>query len=1132
MQTFKKKQIALAVGASLMVMAGAAQATAPAAFGARALKPVLATPASQLNANALYAATGFTGTLPVVFNITAPADTAVAGQFAVVSNIALTVNAANTAATTVGASVATDDIVVYAGTAGATQINLVVPAAGQTFTGNLATASAVTVAFSITTAGNEALRLNPTSGALEYTTDKTAATIAWLPVSVGVQAVTGDEIVATDSSGAPNTTNVTPSAQSAFNTVAPAGTAKTRSAAGSSLVDGVVIDTVTPLTAAIVVGSATTGLNFTSNVAACSPSLTDVNNAADIAAVAPTAPATGLTTAIAGSLNTITFAGATTDWTTGDVTVDAAAYVSNCFNPGIAPGSLPFTLAVTATAANLPTYALVYKADGTNQVLTALPATITDGAAPAFISATATSIGNLILTYSEPLVGFGGADELREVAENVLLGGDSIAALNLNADGALADVVAGTATNQGTLTISGLQTTDLAKQVSVLKGLSVAEQNDAGFSVTADILDPLGGVSTAAAEFLPAVAATTITAAPVTIAVGPDTTASAATTVADPTKVGSVILKFAAGKEVVLNTGKTLADLALDLVVTVNGLAGQTPVSFKVYPTAADLVLSADGSTLTIDLPTDLIYQNISAATTMDVAYAVTNVADVLIDKNVATEVVIVAAGNENVVLPLSATATFDALSTMSISGTLTGASNGSRVHAHLAKWVNTPVTDVASVTITSGKISNPLDKVATDLAINFADTVTLEAAITTALNTAKAAAAAVPGVSVATAAVKAAPFPVYVKLIRSNDVTAANSTDYLEASAILALTMAEFDDTANGEDTAVARDDDNTSADIYDPTYQVMLDPNTGAISGKLTGSITYKKTAGTVTARGLNNYGSVAQGLVDANGKFNLIAGTDPTTAEIAAALPADLFLILVHEDQQNTRSYTQLTSANPGASNYLAYVPDLRRAGTRVVLGVAPGVAGTATGTAVNIDLAKYWVDNLAVSTSWALMPVGTVSGLKAVDVPRSFVGVDSSTGVPHSYWTNDAGATDMALALAGNKVGLATELGTGDTLSTITSANFVSGAAALAFANSGAAANQTLTFAQAATITAKVPAGWSLVTVPAAGLNATTVSAVLRVGYGVTTTTWYAADGAMPAFAAGEVVFVYSKLGGAL
>lgn len=84
--------------------------------------------------------------------------------------------------------------------------------------------------------------------------------------------------------------------------------------------------------------------------------------------------------------------------------------------------------------------------------------------------------------------------------------------------------------------------------------------------------------------------------------------ASAATTVADATKVGTIILKFSAGKEVALNTGKTLDDLASDLVVTVNGLAGQTPVSFKVYPKAADLNLSTDGFALTVpahspDLP-------------------------------------------------------------------------------------------------------------------------------------------------------------------------------------------------------------------------------------------------------------------------------------------------------------------------------------------------------------------------------------------------------------------------------------------------------------------------------------------------------------------------------------------------
>jgi len=1187
MQKFAKKQIAVAVGASLLIMAGAAQAGVPAAAPApRATKPVLATPTLQADADALYSTTGFTGTLPVLMNFTAPADsTSPVIGFAVVTGgfDGIKVNAANNAATTVGASVATDDIVVYAGTVGATQINLVVPNASAIFTPNANTsATGANAAFNIFTAGSEAVRLNATSGALEYTTDKNATTITWLPVSIGVQvpAQTGtvrNAITANDSTdvapldheAATSTVIAAVAGQSLFNTVAPTASAKTVGTGG--LVNGVEINTVTPLSAAIVVGSATTGIAFTSNVAGCSPG-TDSNNAADIAAAAAVAPATGLTTAISGNLNTITFVGATTDWTTGAAAVDAAAYVSDCFNTGIATGSLPFNLGVTATPANLPTYSLVFDAAGANQVMTSIP-TVTDGVAPTVTAATLGVAGTttpLSLTFSEPMTLSTGAANaasmLREVAENVFLGSNSLAALNLNAGGTLSIPAAGAiapTAGKSTMTISGIQTTDLVgKTVTVTTGIALQESNDTSYNSAVAAKDTLGSLSgglfsTSASSGAEGASVTALATSTPVITIGfADTTASAATTTADANKIGLITVTFPTNRGVGYNTGKTFSNLTGQIVVTVTGnSAAGAPVTFQFFPTAIASGVPASGqmvlspsvlgasNTLIINPPTDLIYSKITSLTPGSVTVQYLN-----LDNNVATNVLVgtiaaapvVSSGSETVSLPLSATATSSDLLTQSITGTLSGASSGSLVHAHLMKWVETPTYNPATFSITSGRITDSGDKVATDLAIQYApgDKAALEALIATQMNGVKPSQAAVPGVSNSTPAVAAASIPVYVQLVRSSDVQASSkiAQNYKEARAILSTVAddaAFYADSASGVPSG--------SLDVT-PVYMVMLNPSTGAITGRLTGQLTIKRTEGSVSALGLGTVAlNVAEGLVDSAGKFNLIVATEPSTSEISKGTKglADQFVILVHEDQANTRRYTQLTSANKDATNYVPFEPNLYTlSGTRTVLGVAPGVAGkftATTGSAATIPLSNQNVVTLNNSTAWQLFNMGTPAGTAGHAAPRSFVGIDSSTGAVTSYWTNDGLAADMAFAMAGNKVGVSTELAT-STLSTIDNAKLVTGAATLAVKNDVAGATQTLTWAQAAPVAAKLAAGWSLATVPASGLNSTTVGAVLKVGaQSGGDVTWFKDDvgnGAITQFAAGTPVFVYSKAGGNL
>lgn len=193
----------------------------------------------------------------------------------------------------------------------------------------------------------------------------------------------------------------------------------------------------------------------------------------------------------------------------------------------------------------------------------------------------------------------------------------------------------------------------------------------------------------------------------------------------------------------------------------------------------------------------------------------------------------------------------------------------------------------------------------------------------------------------------------------------------------------------------------------------------------------------------------------------------------------------------------------------------------------------------------------------TTAWQLFNMGTPAGTAGHAGPRAFIGINSDgktggNGMVQSFWTNDnrdlnndgdsgdggesvADSNDMAFAMAGNKVGVSTELAT-STLSTIDKFKFVAGANTLAFKDGTAGADKTLTWAQAAPVAAKLAVGWSLATVPASGLNSTTVGAVLKVGaQSGGDVTWFKDDvgnGAITQFTAGTPVFVYSKAGGNL
>ncbi len=271
-------------------------------------------------------------------------------------------------------------------------------------------------------------------------------------------------------------------------------------------------------------------------------------------------------------------------------------------------------------------------------------------------------------------------------------------------------------------------------------------------------------------------------------------------------------------------------------------------------------------------------------------------------------------------------------------------------------------------------------------------------------------------------------------------------------------------------------------------------------------------------------------------------------------------------MHRDA--TGKYTLLTSADPAAANYVPFSPD--------IFNKVTGTGGVAMRAETKLSVTDVKALAIPASANWALYGLGkpamatkpavTVTADKAF--PRKFVGLNTSSGLPVSFWTNDgAGASsdDIALALAGNKVGLATELmtdtgaTTGPTLSNITDTSYVKNAVALGWMDENGAtdggagvvgklyvAQATGVFAPATALTApKLDTGWSLVTVPgtvgaAVTSLGTVVDAVIKVGAQVGATagagtgqfTWLLSDGAMPSLTAGEAVIVHAKAAGSL
>jgi hypothetical protein len=950
--------------------------------------------------------------------------------------------------------------------------------------------------------------------------------------------------------------------------------------AAAPLINGVSVDSVVPIDAfTIVTNVAVTPADPAVAITAIHGLVPDPFSAGGIG-ISVTAFAAASATATLGTpvaatatkaptfKNTVAFLPAAV-WTTGTA-ADHLVFGTSpiALNTGITGVSLPITMAAGTTP---PKYTQVFNvADGLATTFT-VPSggTATDGVPAILVSVadkgTAGATTKLDLKFSEAMAVIAGgipADDLREIAENVKIGADSLASLNLNAGGVLSTAIAN-ANGQGVLSISGIRDADIpaaSPVLSISKGISAKESNDATFSATVDAIEAFDGLTNlVGGELVAAATNVPITAPPLTLAFT-DATAAAITT--DGVKVSSVVVSFPTGKEVKLDTvgPKTAADLANDLLVTINGVTGLpgggvVPAVFTFHPSATEAVLNVAGNLLTITLPTALIYAKIDTAATINVEYNTGRVGgNALVSVSTTPNQATVTTGALIASLPLTALATTSTLMTQSIRGTMSSsATDGSLIKAYLAKWRENPGTSSSNtVTITGGTVSRPGDQLLSNLALQFNSapngasvtaigTGLLAGLIKAQLDAAVTAQPAIPGVRNAEPAAPGKPITVYATMTRSNDTRAnANGTtnvngDNLQAQVWLSTTM----------DAAVTARTFNS-----DPIYELTLDPNTGNLKGQLNGKVNFSAKKGSTNAglTLLNNGNPVAQSLVTAS-KFDLLAGVDGVdTTDLSQGLKAfsDQFLILVLQDPTQPaaegKQFTQLTSANPGRVNYLPFEPNLASLkGTRTVLGVAPGIAGPVTGTAApaNIDLTKYKKGRVdQTSQAWrigtSINPANVAIAPPGASFARNRVGLDD-TGVPVSAWTGDGAGTDMAMRMTNSKVFLATELGDNKgTLSTITGATATPGAVATAFKSDGVP-NIPVSIATAQgnpVSSVKVGPGWSLVAAPAATLNATTVDAIIRVGaQAASQFTWLKADGPQPALTVGEGVFVFSsKLGG--
>jgi hypothetical protein len=1084
MQKFNKKQIALAVSATLLAGSAMAAALTPLTG---ATKTVLATAVGGgATAADLYTNAGVTGAVNIAF----------------LANAAVTFGAATTFNTGTDAN---DDVTVKAGGTNipAAQLALATDVAGI--------GSGKNIVVTITPVAPAAVRINNTTGALEYTADKSAATPTWGAVTLQVNVVAGNAV--TDNAVAIDAATAATTAFASSDFILPT-TAKTFAAAGASLLTGVTVDFKHP-----VASPTKTTLQVWSKAVAPLANAEDITNSAKTGITVPTFTAvTGSTTAYVVALPDAT----KVDWdNSGTIdSKDADLVKYDSFNTGLAGASAPVELKVPATG---PAYTNIFKKT-TGQADTVATQTLSaaDGAAPVLTGAEYQSAaGTLTLTFSEPVRTIENVnatfDDVREILENVKLNGVTLAA-----DYQIREEYATVSVTNNKLTINRLgdDRTDVeGKAVALTSGLSLVEDaatltlDGQGLHTTTTFNDNTVALDNTFSGSFVATLNNSVAF--------DDSSARAFYAANDLTKIAYIDVDF--NKTLSLKAGKSLdKTLKVTFRTYTNWLevgSNGPEAFFDWYPSGSEI--SIVGDTLRLTLPTNLLRDNLDDGSWIGrstVTYTAGTDKPLEAAINASTKVD-VSDATEEVILPLTASAANQGLYTMDVKATLTGAQAGSKVVGYLAKWVDKATAADVSMDIKSGKVTLPGDKWASDVVLALDTSVSnLESEINKQLKEAKPAAVTA-----------------WVVVTRSNDAVKGGSNAGVDGNQdstenFLVATARLYGDFEDASDAASDGQAEKTA-------FEVTIDPKTGKISGRLTGQLVLKNQNTNANERGLvfikpdgklsNSAGAAAQSqaLVDGTGKARFLIGADPK-ADLKGAgdIFKDAFVLVVHESQDadGNSSYALVTSAEPSMSNFLPFSANI--------------VAGNDAVGSLNLTLANN-VKRYHGTTSWQLIGAGNLDrktgATAAINMPRLLVGLSGSQ--PYSFWTNDGNAADgsdykdMALTMLGNKAGVAVEAKDKDTVTVADKANTKANAFAFAFADDNNVSGH-LFFATKAAEAPALPVGWSLIAQPAAAATSALTDATMvltgnedNVGIGGS---WVTGDAAKD-LSAGQPIFIYQK-----
>lgn len=1188
MQNFHKKQVALAVGTALASLSGAAFA---AASTQAVLNKVLVTAgggfAAGTEGKALYTAAGINNPKVAIKIVIATTDATATTK--VVWGDATNVTTANKPVVGIDSAASADTLnnIVVLATDGTTTVNLaklIDSVAGLTVT-NPAAVNAhynATIALdSSKLAVDDRFKID-SLGQLNYSAN---AGTTWLPVKVSLASL-GDSrgfyADAYDSDGAAAgqdsilTANDSSTLLSTFtavnayagNTIVPtpelATRADTTATVPGSLVNGVTLNTYGSLSAlaASNLKVATRAGVLDTAVGATAVTIDTANGA--------------LTASGSGASWTISFSPGSTNLDTVDSTADPELYTAKSFNTGVAGATVPFTVDAASADSLAAAFSNVYQdtvvdstfglaaylvknagsgTAGFKGVAFAANNAATDGALPVVTSSTYTASNKaLTINFSEPIwvssvggAGNAAAGDVLEAVENIYFGtapGTSLAAANFNADGDIDSIVASNTNGVGTLVIKNAAgtasgtTAFLNQTLLINKRLSVTEPGEAANSVVDTTLDAFGFKSATGEVLTTSNNTNTITVTPTAVTLAFDGESKAVGVMASD---GKNVQKIDITYPYTISQDSTTSfkdHFKLRMIDGANG-ASVTPDPTSAFLDSTNV--SVSGKVVTVTLPTNLLLKNMNGLSVeYNTAWGDGKAALKFFDSASNTNGTVSSAvlDSNEINLPFFVTSGGAPLYTQETKVSLTNSTGNSKVTGYLAKWLDAKVDDklaAANIKIAGGKITNPGDKVATELSLE------IDGAVDTAADTSGTTTFLMSAIAAERNKDKPGQIPVVIELARiiDNVGRAANgaSGDWVQAHARISSTRAG----AIGAPPAP-----------HDALYECMLDVNTGVISGRLQGNLRFTATKGTLAARGLQfvtNSGDftnldslAAQTTVatDGTGKANLMIGVDVTPAKQANLQGAFILAVLTDvNDQANPRL---LTSAEPGMRNHLPFNPNLL-SGKDGRIGMA-GNDSTGAVLPVDVTLLKPVTSSgapgkLANSTAWQLIGVGsldrkaTAAAIAPKDWPRLFVTLKAG-GVPQANWTGvgDNAAKDLALTMLGNKTGVASEGTGGDTVSTIAlGANASAARFAFAFSNDAAAADPMFFLTKAAA-SSKIPVGWSLISAPAswkAGGLPADVTHLLKVGAGYTTpVTWFTGDGASTNLVeADEPVFVYAK-----